>query len=49
MVADEPIATILQQSSAPQAACDKLIDAALEHGGKDNVTVVLARAARKTT
>ncbi len=44
MVADEEIATILQQTSAPQAACDRLVAAALKHGGKDNVTVVLAAA-----
>jgi PPM family protein phosphatase len=42
MVADEDIATILRETSPPQAACEKLVAAALANGGKDNVTVVLA-------
>jgi protein phosphatase len=41
-VADNQIAAILAQSPTPQAACDQLIRAALEHGGRDNVTVVVA-------
>ena len=42
MVPDEEIATTLAQSTGPQEACQALVDLALEHGGKDNVTVVLA-------
>jgi protein phosphatase len=42
MVADEQIASILQQSATPQGTCDMLVTAALNAGGKDNVTVVLA-------
>jgi len=42
MVTDEGIATILRQTSTPQAACNELVAAALDNGGKDNVTVVLA-------
>lgn len=49
MVADQEIATILHQSLTPQAACDKLISAALENGGKDNVTVIVAAAANVAT
>lgn len=46
MVGDEEIANILKQTSASQAVCDRLVAAALERGGKDNVTVVLAAASR---
>jgi protein phosphatase len=42
MLSDEDIASILQTSASPQSACDRLIGAALENGGHDNVTVVLA-------
>jgi protein phosphatase len=42
MVEHTEIAAVLQQSSTPQAACDELIRRALENGGKDNVTVVIA-------
>ncbi len=45
MVSDEDITAVLQQSSSPQAASDKLLKAALDNGGKDNVTVVVASAA----
>ena len=44
MLGESDIANILAQSSSPQATCDRLIAAALERGGKDNVTVVLAAA-----
>jgi serine/threonine protein phosphatase PrpC len=44
MLSDEGIASILQTSTSPQSACDRLIGAALENGGHDNVTVVLAAA-----
>jgi protein phosphatase len=44
MVSDKDIASILQTSTSPQSACDRLIEAALAGGGHDNVTVVLASA-----
>jgi protein phosphatase len=45
MVADGEIARILQDASTAQGACDQLISAALEQGGKDNVTAVVAYVA----
>jgi protein phosphatase len=45
MVPDDAIAEHLRRGAAPQAACDALIDRALDVGGKDNITVVLAAAA----
>jgi len=47
MVADRAISRILQAAPTAQAACDQLVAAALEGGGKDNVTAVLARYAWK--
>jgi serine/threonine protein phosphatase PrpC len=44
MVAAERIAQCLEESPDPQSACDRLIELALAAGGKDNITVVLARA-----
>ena len=41
MVADTAIGLVLARESAAQTACDQLIELALEHGGKDNVTLVL--------
>jgi protein phosphatase len=43
MVPDAEIANILKQSPTAEAACQALVGAALDNGGKDNVTVVLAR------
>ena len=43
MVADAAIAGILARAGAAAEACRALVDLALEAGGKDNVTVVLAR------
>jgi protein phosphatase len=41
---DEPaISQILQGQKSAQATCDELISAALDAGGKDNITVILAR------
>jgi protein phosphatase len=45
MVAAPAISQIMQASRSAQAVCDDLVAAALEAGGKDNVTVVLARYA----
>jgi protein phosphatase len=41
MVDDEAIAATLQRHQDPQAACEALVEAALEAGGKDNVTVLV--------
>jgi len=43
MVADNDIAALLTDANSSQAACQGLIDLALAGGGKDNITVVLAR------
>src|SRR5262249_11655882 len=43
MVDEEEMARVLTEHAEPQAACDVLVERALAHGGKDNVTVVLAR------
>src|SRR5207244_12785033 len=43
MVNDATIAVTLLGAGTAQQACQTLVEAALERGGKDNVTVVLAR------
>jgi len=43
LVADDQIAQILARDAAPDDTCRALVDAALDRGGKDNVTVVLAK------
>lgn len=45
-VSDSEIAEVLARPSLPQAICDSLIELALDHGGHDNVTVVLAEVSR---
>lgn len=42
MVEDAEIAETLAHAASAEAACDRLTDLALEHGGRDNVTVVVA-------
>src|SRR5262249_46018734 len=42
MVKDTVIADTLDAHASPQEACQSLVDLALQGGGKDNVTVVLA-------
>jgi len=44
-VPEQAIAQILQAAPTAQAACDQLIEAALAAGGRDNITVLLARYA----
>jgi serine/threonine protein phosphatase PrpC len=45
MVADDEVLRILQEHSEPADACDLLIERANEQGGKDNITVIVARFA----
>lgn len=40
---DDAIARMLAQSPDAQSACDNLVGMALEHGGRDNITVVVMR------
>ena len=42
-VTDEQITTTLAAELEPITACDRLVAQALEHGGHDNVTVIVAR------
>ena len=41
MVTDSQIAEVLEDAPTAQAACDRLVEQALNGGGKDNITVVL--------
>lgn len=41
MVADTSISKTLEEVADPQAACDKLVEMALNGGGKDNITLIL--------
>lgn len=43
MVADDRIATLLQEEQEPRTICERLIADANANGGKDNVTVVVGR------
>jgi protein phosphatase len=43
MVGQQMIAAILADAKTSEEACQRLVDAALDNGGKDNVTVVLAQ------
>ena len=43
MVSDEEIAAVFRNIESPQEVCDKLLNLALEAGGKDNVTITMAR------
>jgi serine/threonine protein phosphatase PrpC len=43
MVDEEEIAGVLMRDQPAQDACQTLVDLALEHGGVDNVTVLLAK------
>jgi serine/threonine protein phosphatase PrpC len=41
MVRDNEIESILSETASPQEACDRLIESANEHGGEDNISVVV--------
>ena len=43
MVPDEEIARLLQTEADPERACKQLVAQANEQGGKDNITVIVAR------
>ena len=42
LVSDEAITAILRRESDPSAACSALVEAALDEGGSDNITVLVA-------
>jgi protein phosphatase len=43
MVPDDAICAALCAETDPRVACERLLAAALEAGGKDNVTLIVAR------
>jgi len=43
MLSDEQISAILQDELEPQSACERLVAEANARGGKDNITVIVAR------
>ena len=43
MVEDELIEAVLNREAAASVACRNLVDLALNHGGRDNVTAIVAR------
>jgi serine/threonine protein phosphatase PrpC len=49
MVEDKEIVSSLRDATSAEAACGVLVDRALAGGGRDNVTVVLARYQFPTT
>ena len=42
-LSDDEIADTFRRNLTPQATCDALVQLALEHGGRDNVTTLVAR------
>lgn len=46
MINNEEIKKILQDGSSSENICDKLVSAALDNGGKDNVTVIVLKIER---
>ncbi len=45
MVKDADITNVLRDIESPQEACEKLLNLALDAGGKDNITITMARYA----
>lgn len=45
MINEADITAVLRDIESPQEACDKLLDLALDAGGKDNITITMARYA----
>jgi serine/threonine protein phosphatase PrpC len=43
MVPDDRIAAVLQAEHEPRTACERFVAEANDHGGKDNITVIVAR------
>jgi protein phosphatase len=43
LVNDDAIAAILAGTTDPDEACNRLVELALEHGGRDNVTAIVVR------
>jgi protein phosphatase len=43
-VSDDEITEILKEADSARSACDKLVHAALDGGGRDNITVVVGKA-----
>jgi protein phosphatase len=43
MVDDSLIEAVLKESPSARAACQSLVDLALSNGGRDNITVIVAR------
>ena len=41
MVDDEEILSVLMDEEDPETACKSLVDKAIEHGGTDNITVIV--------
>ena len=49
MVDDVVISDVLSKIEPPQEACEKLLDLALNAGGKDNITIIIANYAFSDT
>ena len=48
MVTDEEIANLMNENKTPDVQADVLLQAALDNGGRDNVTVLVIRVEKKT-
>jgi PPM family protein phosphatase len=49
MIPDPELASILAEDAAPDVTCQALVDESNRRGGKDNITVVVARFAEAAT